>query len=299
MIKRAHIRQFLALVDEGSFTGAAMRLRVTQPTLSTGIAELERLVATPLFLRERRQVRLTEAGGRFLPVARDLDRGFRTADAFGAAPPKHWPELKLGVIRSVAGDMLQSLAGELAAAFSMEMIEGSDAELRAAVSNGRAQAMLTLLRDGEAGDHVFPLWSEPYVMMARADHPLAGRTLVQPEELASEIMIARRSCELLDATSRFFSQRGVRPRFALKSDSDDRCLRMVAAGMGITTAPQSLLTEGLVPLPVSGYDFSRQLALIADPLWLKQEGVAARFASVVTTVGAKLRNISRPLAFAP
>ena len=43
MIKRAHIRQFLAVVDAGSFTQAALRIRVTQPALSTGIAELEKL----------------------------------------------------------------------------------------------------------------------------------------------------------------------------------------------------------------------------------------------------------------
>lgn len=65
MIKRAHIRQFLAVVDAGGFTQAALRIRVTQPALSAGIAELERLVGTRLFLRNRRQIRLTEAGGAF------------------------------------------------------------------------------------------------------------------------------------------------------------------------------------------------------------------------------------------
>src|SRR3546814_15107498 len=57
--------------------------RVTQPALSTGVAELERLVGTQLFIRSRRQIRLTEAGGRFLPIARELERGFRAADGFG------------------------------------------------------------------------------------------------------------------------------------------------------------------------------------------------------------------------
>src|SRR3546814_17677595 len=84
-IKRSHIRQFLAVVDAGSFTHAAQHIRVTQPALSTGVAELERLVGTQLFIRSRRQIRLTEAGGRFLPIARDLERGFRAADGFG--PP--------------------------------------------------------------------------------------------------------------------------------------------------------------------------------------------------------------------
>src|SRR3546814_7538891 len=58
MIKRSHIRQFLAVVDAGSFTHAAQHIRVTQPALSTGVAELERLVGTQLFIRSRRQIRL-------------------------------------------------------------------------------------------------------------------------------------------------------------------------------------------------------------------------------------------------
>jgi DNA-binding transcriptional LysR family regulator len=57
----------------------------------------------------------------------------------------------------------------------------------------------------------------------------------------------------------------VRPRFSLRSDSDERCLRMVAAGVGITTAPVSLAIEGVVPLKVSGYDFRRELGLLLGP----------------------------------
>ena len=65
MIKRAHIRQFLAVVDAGSFTQAAAQIRVTQPALSSGIAELEKLVGTRLFIRNRRQIRLTRRAAAF------------------------------------------------------------------------------------------------------------------------------------------------------------------------------------------------------------------------------------------
>lgn len=276
MIKRSHIRAFLAVVEAGSFTHGATRVRVTQPTLSATIADLERLVGNALFIRHRRQVRLTDAGGRFLPVARDLERGFRAADNFGREGGDDWPNLKLGTIRSVSGAMLQSLAAVLAADFGVELVEGSDSELRAALGSGRIHMALTLLRPGEAGAHVRPLLTEPYHMLVAADHRLAGGGEVAPDELAAEIMIARRSCELLDVTSRFFSQRGVRPRFALRSESDDRCLRMVAAGVGITTAPLSLAIRGTVPVRVTGYDYSRQLGLLIDPAWLAEPEVAAR-----------------------
>jgi DNA-binding transcriptional LysR family regulator len=286
MIKRAHIRQFLAVVDAGSFTQAALRIRVTQPALSTGIAELEKLVGMPLFIRNRRQIRLTEAGGRFLPIARDLERGFRSADSFGRESDRRAAELKLGVIRSAPAELLQAIAAALRPSFAIEVIENSDSELRAALGSGRIHMALVPLRAGERGGHVLPLYEEPLAMFIASDHPLAGRIEVDPEELAAETMIARRACEFLDATSRFFTRHGVRPRFALRSDSDERCLRMVAAGIGITTAPVSLAIDGIVPIKVTGYDFRRELGLIADPAWAALPEVEPRLAHALETIGA-------------
>lgn len=286
MIKRAHIRQFLAVVDAGSFTQAALRIRVTQPALSTGIADLEKLIGTPLFIRNRRQIRLTEAGGRFLPIARDLDRGFRAADSFGRDSDRQATELKLGIVRSAPGELLQAVAAALRPSFAIELVENSDSELRAALGNGRINLALLPLRPGERGDHVVPLYEEPLVMFIASDHPLAGRIEVDPEDLAAETMIARRSCEFLDATSRFFTRHGVRPRFALRSESDERCLRMVAAGIGITTAPVSLAIDGIVPLKVAGYDFRRELGLIVDPAWRALPEVGPRLAHALETIGA-------------
>ncbi|MGE8143220.1 LysR family transcriptional regulator [Novosphingobium sp. NPDC080210] len=265
MIKRSHVRQFLAVVDAGSFTQAAARMRVTQPTLSLGIAELERLVGAQLIVRDRRHLRLTEAGGRFLPLARELERKFAEADRFGEVRGTDWPELKLGLIKTLPGRAVQALVRALNPHCSLELVEGTDSELRAALSDGRLQAMIGLLRPDEAGEGVTVLLDEPYTMLVPAAHPLAGRGEVAPEELAAEVMIARRSCEILDQTSRFFTRHQVRPRFSLRSESDERCLQMVAAGLGITTAPASLQQEGTVPLRVTGYDFRRRLGLRAAP----------------------------------
>lgn len=281
MIKRSHIRQFLAVVEAGSFTHAASRVRVTQPTLSTGVAELERLVGGALFIRDRRQVRLTEAGGRFLPIARELERAFLVADGFGRGGGDDWPNLKLGALRTIPHALLQSFVAALGENFGIELIEGSDSELRAALGSGRIQMALTLVRPGERGAHIFPILTEAYAMLVGTRHRLAGCATVDPEELAAEIMIARRSCELLDATSRFFSQRGVRPRFALRSDSDDRCLHMVAAGLGITTAPLSLATAATVPIGVKDYDFMRTLGVIADTRWAEQPRARTRLAAAI------------------
>ena len=281
MIKRSHIRQFLAVVDAGSFTRAAQQIRVTQPALSTGVADLERLVGTPLFIRSRRQIRLTEAGGRFLPIARDLERNFRAADGFGGAQEDDKPLLKFGTIRSVAGEFLQTVAGLLGRDFALEIREGSDSDIRAGIHGGRLHMALAPMRPGEQGAYGVPLYEEAFAMFVAADHPLAGQGEVSPEDLAPETMIARRSCEFLDATSRFFTRHRVRPRFALRSDSDERCLRMVAAGVGITTAPLSLAIPGVVPIKVAGYDIRRELGLLLDPAWAAEPEMAQRLDRVL------------------
>jgi len=273
MIKRSHIRQFLAVVETGSFTQAAGRIRVTQPTLSAGIADLERMVGSRLFVRDRRHVRLTEAGGRFLPLARELDRNFRAVDGFGASAQADWPALKLGVIRSVAAPLLEAVLAGLGEVFSIELVEGTDSELRASLASGRVDMMLGLIRDEDDG--AIPLISEPYILFVPSSHRLAGQARVEPETLGSEVMIARRSCEVLDRTSTFFTRLHVRPRFSLRSDSEERCMAMVAAGLGITTAPLSHRREGIEPVAIEGYDFARTLGLRADPAWLTDERAAA------------------------
>lgn len=291
MIKRAHVRQFLAVTDTGSFTQAASRLRVTQPTLSLGIKELERLAKARLFVRDRRRVRLTDAGARFLPIARELERSFREADRFGEAEAVEWPQLRLGIVRSLAPALLEAVVAALAGEFTIELVEGSDAELRAALSNGRIQLALGLLKPGSDEGQAIALLDEPYVMLVGPGHRIAAQPLTPPEELGSEIMIARRSCELLEETSRFFTRHQVRPRFALRSESDERCLRLVSAGIGITTAPLSLATAGTIPVRVAGYDYRRTIGLRVDLRWRQQ--AAERFERVLGDLRARLAVFAR------
>ena len=288
MIKRSHIRHFLAVVETGSFTQAAHRIRVTQPTLSAGIAELERLVSAQLFVRDRKRIGLTDAGAHFLPIARELERGFRQADAFGHGAADDWPQLKLGVIRTVAGPMLEAVVAELAGAFSIELVEGSDSELRSALASKRIHLALTTVGDAPG---VAVLLDEPFVMLVpeHRDFPDA----VRPEDLAAEVMILRRGCESLEATSRFFTRHDVRPRFALRSDSDERCIRMVAAGLGMTTAPLSLRGPGTRAIAVKGYDLRRVIGLRGEPGWLAEAG--APFGEVVDAVRERLAGVLAPI----
>lgn len=263
MMKRTHLRQFLAVVETGNFTRAAERLAISQPTLSAAIAELERLAGTRLFLRERRQVRLTEAGARLVNHARAIEREFRAAEAAFAEAPAPLSPLRLGVLPSIATLALSSLARRHAGPQPLTMAEGTDAELRRKLNEGQVDAILTLMRPEDADRPSLPLLEEGYRLLLPEGHALAGASLLDASDVAAETMIARRSCEILGETSRWFTQRGVRPPFFLRSSNDDRCIEMVRAGMGVTTAPQSLARDGVVAVPLADYDFRRTIVLIA------------------------------------
>jgi DNA-binding transcriptional LysR family regulator len=69
-IELRHLRYFVALADAGSFTQAAERMFIAQPTLSQQIRRLEDIVGTPLLRRRREGLQLTKAGAVLLDASR-------------------------------------------------------------------------------------------------------------------------------------------------------------------------------------------------------------------------------------
>ena len=82
-IEMRHLRYFIAVAEEASFTAAAQRVHVAQQVLSTQIRQLEDAVGFELLRRTSRGVVLTAAGSAFLDSARQtlasLDRGVAAA----------------------------------------------------------------------------------------------------------------------------------------------------------------------------------------------------------------------------
>ena len=75
----------VAAVEEGTFTAAAVRCHVAQPSLSSAIGQLERELGTLLFHRVGRRISPTSACERLLAPARDALRAMAVAEAVGSA----------------------------------------------------------------------------------------------------------------------------------------------------------------------------------------------------------------------
>lgn len=268
MIDRYQLRYFLAIVDAGNFSRAAALVNVTQPTLSVGIAKLERSVGAKLFLRNNQRVQLTDAGARLLGAARAIEREFGMLESH--RPASGGPRLvRVGLQSTIPTRLLADVVVAYRGAGGterLEVVEGQERDLLSRLNRRRLDLALMVIRPGEARFASEILFEEGYAIAASESHACAAYPVVLAEALASEPMIVRRHCEVLAETSRHFTARGVRPHFSLRTTNDDKAVAFVRAGLGITLMPDCYGDDGLARPKLAGFDLTRSVGLMfADP----------------------------------
>jgi DNA-binding transcriptional LysR family regulator len=270
MISRTQMRQFLAVVDAGNFTRAASQLNIAQPTLSAGISELERQLGTRLFIRERKRIRLAEAGNHLLPLARSIERDFHLAEQQISRIPAPARPIRVGLGESLLAVTLEQGLAAYRGSDPVELIEGNATDLAASLHSGGLDLAIVNLERFSAQFECVPLFNEGYGMALPATHALADAVSLQVAAVAGDTMIARRSCEYLNRTSKFFTEQGVRPRFSLRSSNEERVMAMVRVGIGITVAPKSYACSGVTIVDIDGLSFRRTIGFALGPHWVKR-----------------------------
>ncbi|MBS0386594.1 MAG: LysR family transcriptional regulator [Proteobacteria bacterium] len=258
------LRYFLAVAELGSFSKAAAKVNVTQPTLSVGIAKLEEQVGARLFERTTRRVSLTPAGSRFLAHARRITQEYESALRDVADAPQ-LKRVRAGVLSTVAARDLERIVAHHARHASgeaLEILDSTERDIANRLSDGRLDLAITIRRPGLDSFAQEMLRREPYVLFVASGHRLAAVESIDGGALAGETMIVRRQCEGLPEISRYFTNRDVRPSFSLRTLSDDRAMSMVAAGLGVTVAPASFKQPGLATVRLEGFDLSRDVGLV-------------------------------------
>jgi DNA-binding transcriptional LysR family regulator len=258
------LRYFLAVAELGSFSKAAARVSVTQPTLSVGIAKLEDEVGARLFERTTRRVSLTPAGSRFLTHARRITQEYEAALREVSETPQ-LKRVRAGVLSTIPArdlERVMALHARNAGGEALEILDSTERDIANRLSDGRLDVAITILRPGLESFAQEKLRNEPYVLFVSANHKLSGVESIEGGELAGETMIVRRQCEGLPEISRYFTNRDVRPSFSLRTLNDDRAMSMVAAGLGVTVAPSSFLRGGLAAVKLGGFTLSRDVGLV-------------------------------------
>lgn len=257
------LEYFIAVVETGSFTRAADRVFVTQPTLSSGIKKLEGQVGHTLFERTNRRVFLTDAGSKFLPRAKAILHECNMAvQALGDADAA--PVLRVGFLTTLSNRAVAHLLANFKATYpdvTFEVQDGTEQTLRNRLDDRSLDYVLSVSR-GEVPEKAIALYEEPYVFILARGHALLEHGRLRASDLAQERMVVRSRCEILSETSRYFTDRNVRPRLVYRTDNDSRAVSMVAAGLGGTVVPNTLVDERVVPISLEGFTYKRRLALI-------------------------------------
>ena len=256
----ARLLHFFAVYESRSFRRASQEIGLSQPALSKSIKALEDQLDVLLFLRSKAGVVPTEAGDalarhfvRLSDLAREADieiSAIRGNDS--------------GAIRIGAGQMWSWLfVPEIVARFtaefpavSVEVTTGPMRELVPRLMNAELDIIIGDFDgiDVPEGYLMQQAWSAVFRAFAAADHPLAGRSVVDPMELVKFPWSGYIDQDVFEHNVRDWCRAASmdQPLISIKASSLATLLRLTSAGRNIAVLPSELEEEarnwGLVPL---------------------------------------------------
>jgi DNA-binding transcriptional LysR family regulator len=250
-LEMRHLLALVAVVETGTFSGAAEQLGYTQSAVSQQVATLERIVGTPLFERPGgpRPVRLTAAGETLLTHARAvLARISSAATDLRALASGEQGELRVGTLPSVGTKILPRLLGTFRAEWpgiQIGLRESRDsAELLHAVETGDIDVTFLDIGPYETGPlEVRLLLNDPMVFLAPAAAPEAGRRVVSIADIAHLPMIGTRNPGCRQIIDDAFRQAPVSPTYVFRSDDNPTIQGLIGSGMAYAVLPLLTVDE--------------------------------------------------------
>ena len=265
-----HLRYFVAVVEEGSFTTAAEhRLHTSQPSLSRQIRDLEYEVGTELLSRGVRGVELTAAGKAFLDHARlalmQVDAAVEAARraahparktfaiGFQTGHEMNWLPQAMHVLR----DELKNIEVTISSDYSPDLAE--------ALARGRLDVAFLRVEPGyDLEYHVVD--REPLIVLMPSDHRLTAKQAIHPRELVGEIFIggANKAAVLHAVTEDYLRRSGVDLKLDHGVDNMAMAMSLVASTRGLALMPayaKNLLPRSVVSRPLEGEAPTIELAV--------------------------------------
>ncbi len=265
---------FVALAEENQFTRAAEITRVSQSGLSAAIKSLEDDLNAKLFTRTTRRVELTPAGRALFPHARRLLAEANAGrDAVTATIGEITGSLRVGAEQCLGSINVPEL---------VERFHRRHSEVEITFTQAGSGELLRRMRDGEldlafvagtpettdprlrlAGLNHRTLATEPLVLLAPADHPLAAQKSVAWNDLQDRTFIdLDDSWAIRVVTDELFTRRKIPRRVAFTVSDIHALVDMLNRGLGIAVVPASVSRKTIAAdLRTLG------LAVHPDPLW--------------------------------
>jgi DNA-binding transcriptional LysR family regulator len=279
---------FVRVAEQGSFSRAAVDLRLSQPAISQAVGRLERSLGTRLFERSSRAVRLTGPGRALLPYAEALiaaASALRDEAARQAVPTISFAYPPL------VGPLVARVARRLAArtpAIDVDLRPAGWSAATAALAAGDVPAAI-LSYPFPAGRPTTARFQVPVAHLAvPAGGPLAGRTLLRPADLGRHRMLLPATRPPGSVWARLAAMS--RQQRVTGPDLDDFAapLDLVAAGAGVLATPRLVVETVRRPdvrfVPFDAGDLRITYGLVWVP-----EAASTEVMALVSTVQEALR----------
>jgi len=269
------LRYFVAVAEEGSFSQAAAREHVSQPSLSQQIQKLEAELNQQLFDRLPRTVVLTEAGRTLLDYARQVLTGISDARrAMATLEHEVAGRLSVGASPSIALYILPRLIGRFQRAYpkvTFALFEDTTDKLARQLEDGTLDVVLATLGEHMPTLAYHSLGKEPLLMLLPEKHRLAKKKAIKWSDLAGEkFLLLHEEHTLSVQIRRLLAANHLDPEIVLQGAQLVTIAAMVAAGLGVTVIPhvmvQTEFIKGCVAVPFARPIPTRELILLRNPL---------------------------------
>lgn len=188
-----HLRYFLAVAEAGSFSRAADRLGISQPSVSQQMRDLEAGLRVSLFQRRGKRILLTPSGLIFQEHARAILHQLETfLQELTSEPGQLRGALHLGVVPILNVPLVPHLLGLFTAdhpGISLTVEEISSTEIETALEEGRMDVGLGFLTRHSPNLHYECLCTDQFALIVSESHPWARRRVVQLSELHQQRLV--------------------------------------------------------------------------------------------------------------
>lgn len=248
MLERSHLTVVREIEREGSLTAAANKLCLTQSAISHTIKKLEQNLGTDIWIREGRRLKLTQAGQYLLAVAnRILPQLDYAEERLRQYAQGERGELRIGMECHPCYQWLLKLVSPFLSAWpdvEVDVKQKFQFGGLGALFGHEIDLLVTPDPLYKPGLHYEAVFDYEQVLVVNLNHRLAKAKFIEPEDLASEVLITYPvSFERLDIYNQFLAPAGISPKRHRPIETTDIMLQMVASGRGVTALPRWLVKE--------------------------------------------------------
>lgn len=266
-----HLNTFLEVARSQSFSRAADELHLTQPTVSSGVGELERSLDVKLFNRSGRSISLTMEGRLLLSYAEQIhDLTTEAQDRIHRRDVEPGESFRFGAVDAAVIYLLPEVFETYHTRFPQVDISVQVDASRFLVDDllrGRSEFGVITLPFIHPKIDTLTLHEDALALVVGSGHTLAGRKRVKLEEVARETLILFHEGSVSrKPVDEHLAEAGLSPRRVMEMSSPEAMRKLVEAGVGVSFLPSMTVRESveagtLKELSVVGVRMKRRIGL--------------------------------------